>query len=804
MAFPNVTVECAFDNDVNESLYASAGYSDITPYVRTISGDLRGRRYEMERVETGSIRLSLNNSDGRFSAGRVDSPYYPFVKPARRLRIRGNNRQRINIASAGSVQHSTRGFVNAGYSLGVQAALAVSTGTTSPLRTLVRTNPSPYTLYDFDGDTPEKNTADGNTLCYEWAGTPHTSNALEISHPVGAGSHHIELAVPAGYGSGTMYGIIQWNVPLEIGRRLTHSVYVWKVSGTEPTGTMAVVLYYYDANGGLVGSSTISDGWTMPTSTTPTLRYAAHSAPLNAARGVMVLSLTPTALTTACVYGLDMIGTADSPNLVLNPETQWDTNYWYVTGTSGTGVTSDYSANNAVKAVMATAGTDSELVTFIGGLIPGQTYTASLGLRHYTKIGGLPTTSLCITCDDGLTSTIVTGQGAFSVANYTFVAGDVRQKLAIQMSDGSNFLDGWQVLAKSLAVIPGTVAPGLHVRGSTDDDKVPWELPKPIFEGWVESWPVRVGGAEATVEVVVNDRLKRIGGITLQSTWREALFADDMEIMVPFDDDPADAGFDAAQIGTIAAENQIIEVPIIASRGNLGASNFQFGADGPTDLTAIEMNPSSGSIGYVIPIPHSWDYVAAAPPSAPPPSAPPPAPRPVAVKPTYTPKQYVKTYPATWSKTYTAGGAPRNDTSYAMQGYADSYNGNNRSLIGFNYAAIKADLAGATIKSCKIVIGNYSTYNFSGGTCYLGTHVYAGQPGSWSGGSVYERRTSINHGYGASFVKEMGVAVGNEFKAGTTKGIAIGPAPSNASAYYGHYRGATMSGHPYLSITYTK
>lgn len=801
MAFPNVIVECAFDNDVNEYLYASAGYSDISPFVQTISGDLRGRRYEMERVETGSIRVNLDNADGRFTPGRVDSPYYPFVKPARRFRIRGTNRQRLNIAAAGSILRSTRGFVTSEFNdIGLVPVLVPSTGTTSPLRTLVRTNPSPYTLYEFDGDTPETITADGIALSYEWAGTPHTSNALEISHPVGAGTHHIEVTVPAGCAAGSL---VQWNVPLEIGRRLTHSAYIWRVSGTESAGTMALRVISVNASGGMVGASIASDTWTLPTSTTPTRKFVAHAAPLDAVRGVMQLYQTQSEANT-CVYAIDIISTVDSPNLALNPETQWDTAYWYVTGNNDTGVTSDFAANNAVKAVMSAAGTDSELVTFIGGLVPGQIYTVSVGLRHYTKASGTPTTSLRVTADDGLTFTTAAGQGAFTTVAYTFEATDVRQKFAIQMNDGSDFLDGWQVEAKSLAVIPGSTAPGLHTRGGATFDQADWELPKPIFEGWVEAWPVSVGGAEAAVSVVVNDRLKRLGGITLQNTWREALFSDDMEIMVPFDDDPSDAGYNAAQIGTIAALNQVIEVPFVASHGSIGSSGFQFGVDGPTELTAVEMNPISGNEGYVIPIPHSWEYVVAAAAPAPPPPPPPPAPRPAPTVGTYTTKTYVKTYYATWSQTYKDDGSQRNDTAYMMQGYYESYNGNNRALAGFNYGAIKADLAGATVKSCKVTIHNQSTYAFAGGTAFIGTHIYGSRPSTWAGGSVYERRTSINHGSGATFTKEMGVAVGNEFKAGTTKGIALGPAPSTSWTYYGHYNGASMSAKPFLTITYTK
>jgi hypothetical protein len=64
-------------------------YSDVTAY---LDGDApmtikRGRNYELERVEAGRVTLTLINKDGRFTPGNTGSPYYPFVKPRRRINI---------------------------------------------------------------------------------------------------------------------------------------------------------------------------------------------------------------------------------------------------------------------------------------------------------------------------------------------------------------------------------------------------------------------------------------------------------------------------------------------------------------------------------------------------------------------------------------------------------------------------------------------------------------------------------------------------------------------------------------------
>jgi hypothetical protein len=111
MYFPeDVIVEAAFANDINESRYAQSGYSEITPFVRAISGTLRGRTYEIGRVEAGTLTIDLDNSDRRFSPGTATSPYFPNIKSERRLRIRGKNMLHPNVARGGSRDLSTTGL----------------------------------------------------------------------------------------------------------------------------------------------------------------------------------------------------------------------------------------------------------------------------------------------------------------------------------------------------------------------------------------------------------------------------------------------------------------------------------------------------------------------------------------------------------------------------------------------------------------------------------------------------------------------------------------------------------------------
>lgn len=201
-AFPDVIVEWAPAGDFSERTYAPTGFTDITGFVASISGTLRSREYEAARPEAGSISIALDNNDGRFTPGSVRSPYWPNVKANRRLRVRGKNMVPMNIALGGGKEHSTLGFRN-----------AVS---------------SPYTSVS--------------------QGTVALGTHDPWIVPAGIGKYHIEATLKDQALSG-VHDILEWYVPVELGQRLTHSAYVWKVKGLEPAGTQTrMAITYYDAD----------------------------------------------------------------------------------------------------------------------------------------------------------------------------------------------------------------------------------------------------------------------------------------------------------------------------------------------------------------------------------------------------------------------------------------------------------------------------------------------------------------------------------------------------------------------------
>lgn len=163
---------------------------------------------------------------------------------------------------------------------------------------------------------------------------------------------------------------------------------------------------------------------------------------------------------------------------------------------------------------------------------------------------------------------------------------------------------------------------------------------------------------------------------------------------------------------------------------------------------------------------------------------------------------YTKTYSSTWSRSYNGSGSLLHSNDDIYQGQYSGTNGNQRSLIGFNYSTIQSDLNGATIKKVELTMKNIHFYNNSGGTAVLGTHNYTSAPSTWSDGSVNQSRTTYSWAKGATKTVDLGVSYGNDLKSGSAKGIALGPGDSTSLTYYGYFDGTV--GSPKLKITYEK
>lgn len=174
------------------------------------------------------------------------------------------------------------------------------------------------------------------------------------------------------------------------------------------------------------------------------------------------------------------------------------------------------------------------------------------------------------------------------------------------------------------------------------------------------------------------------------------------------------------------------------------------------------------------------------------------------------PQQYTTTYDATWSASYSSSGSRvAVDGEPQRQGFYSSSQGNQRALIGFPYSTIQSDLSGATVTKCEVYLYYNHWYSFAGGTAVIGTHdnttTANNGPSTYPSGDVNADRVRVS-GWGRNVGKwvSLGTTIGAEFTSGVSRGIAVGPGPSNSTEYYGKFDGDNMTHEPQLRITYTK
>lgn len=165
-------------------------------------------------------------------------------------------------------------------------------------------------------------------------------------------------------------------------------------------------------------------------------------------------------------------------------------------------------------------------------------------------------------------------------------------------------------------------------------------------------------------------------------------------------------------------------------------------------------------------------------------------------------------WPAIWSHSYRGSGAQRTDQGATHLYYGssgDSFNGTNRSLIGFNYTAIAAALTGSTVNWVHLQMTNVHAWYDSGVSVYFGIHNFTAKPTTWTGGGIPRQRI-VNHRYGKPQFREVNMPLefATMIRDGTGKGIAI-EAPTSSREFYG-YAAGVGSGYavPALIINYTK
>lgn len=160
-------------------------------------------------------------------------------------------------------------------------------------------------------------------------------------------------------------------------------------------------------------------------------------------------------------------------------------------------------------------------------------------------------------------------------------------------------------------------------------------------------------------------------------------------------------------------------------------------------------------------------------------------------------QQYDQTWDATWAQSYQSNGSQSNATNankYAYQGdgtQVGNPGGNTEGCFFFDWNTISSDLSGATILHTYVYVHNLHSYYNSGITAVIGTHNATATPGSVPSTSTNRWQISVAEGGGA-WTGDLGTALGSELQSGTTKGLAMGYAPSSDLSYYGYFDTASI------------
>lgn len=72
--------------DGEQTLAPATNWTDLSDRVRQLS-ITRGRNYELDRVEAGTAHITFENRDSFLDPTNSDSPYWPQVKPMKRIRV---------------------------------------------------------------------------------------------------------------------------------------------------------------------------------------------------------------------------------------------------------------------------------------------------------------------------------------------------------------------------------------------------------------------------------------------------------------------------------------------------------------------------------------------------------------------------------------------------------------------------------------------------------------------------------------------------------------------------------------------
>lgn len=251
------------------------GWTDLTPRFRSGSAQ-RGKQYELDAIQAGTMNLMLSNNDGALNPGNAASPYFPQVQantPARLLATWPPP------PDAGARTYSVwRGFIERWPSSLTPARYQVTntTGTDvyALLTTLMRSLPRaeilvdvPYaywTCSDAAGSTTGANLAKGN------------SQALQ--------------QVQSKYGSGGAAASFGVSIPYLAG---DPSCTGWQQASVPAADTQGWCLYYQDTALPAISNGITLEGEFAPAVTQPSGKTVVLIGVRNAAGSVLTVQVSP-------------------------------------------------------------------------------------------------------------------------------------------------------------------------------------------------------------------------------------------------------------------------------------------------------------------------------------------------------------------------------------------------------------------------------------------------------------------------------------------------------------------------------
>lgn len=86
MAYTKPTFKVLVDFTSAPTSMTNRYWQDISAYVSAFDGK-RGRSFELDSIQAGTLNLTVDNTSGAFDPTNTSSPYYPNVKPLKRVKV---------------------------------------------------------------------------------------------------------------------------------------------------------------------------------------------------------------------------------------------------------------------------------------------------------------------------------------------------------------------------------------------------------------------------------------------------------------------------------------------------------------------------------------------------------------------------------------------------------------------------------------------------------------------------------------------------------------------------------------------